>query len=604
MLRALLYLRLTSAKNRVRTQLARLRQPKYLLGTAFVVAYFWFFFFRTIASAPSPKAGGGLAEIMPGFTGSTTIGLLSAGVSLYLALMWVVTSDSPGIKFTQPEIAFLFPAPLSRRSLIHFKVISLQLSSLVQSCFFALIFNHRNLLSGHGLQTVFGWWAVLVLLNLHQLGSSLTIGRLAAQGVHSRQRRAIVLALLAGVGAVVCLTIWKRVPDLTQSASMGDWLSLALATKPIAWILWPAKAMLAPSFAHGAVNFMWAYLPALAILAAHYVWVVRTEVAFEDASIHSAERQAARLQELRTTGSVQLGAQRRSGRRPPFDVSRAPWPEFAFLWKNLLSTARSWLTARVWLGVSTALVLLAVVLRYQLGHDYWMAGGFIAGFGALTVGLTLLYGPLLTRLDFRQDLVNADILRTYPLPGWRILLGELLAPVVVLTGIIWFGLLAWFVGLHGHHPPHLSLAWFSPPMRLVLVGCLAILTPLVVALQLLVPNGAVVLFPGMFRVSHTPGGGLDLMGQRMIFGFGQFLALAIVFLPALGLAVASYFGLRGLFVLFSLLGSVQGTAPSPLLAEVVGTLVMIAVLTGEIGCGIWWLGGRFEKIDLSTETRA
>jgi hypothetical protein len=173
--------------------------------------------------------------------------------------------------------------------------------------------------------------------------------------------------------------------------------------------------------------------------------------------------------------------------------------------------------------------------------------------------------------------------------------------VVVLSGIIWFGLLAWFLGLHSHQPPALSAAWFSPSMRIVLVACAALLAPLVVTLQLLVPNGAVILFPAMFRTAQTPGPSVDLMGQRMLFGFGQLCALAVVFLPALGLAVASYFGLSGLLVIGGLLGMVTQTSPAPFTAEVVGTLVMFTVLTAEIWCGIWWLGGRFEKIDLSAE---
>ena len=42
MLGALLYLRLTSFRNLVIQRVRRLRQPKYLVGTAVAVAYFYF----------------------------------------------------------------------------------------------------------------------------------------------------------------------------------------------------------------------------------------------------------------------------------------------------------------------------------------------------------------------------------------------------------------------------------------------------------------------------------------------------------------------------------------------------------------------------------
>jgi ABC-2 type transport system permease protein len=601
MLRALLYLKLTSLKNRAQSQLRRLRQPKYLAGTLFVIAYFWFFFFRHVSSVASPALGANMLGALPGDISGLITAALALLLSLYLAQMWILPSDSPGIKFSPAEIAFLFPAPLSRRSLIHYKVLSLQLSSLVQSCFFSLVFNHRNLLQGRAAETLVGWWVILTLVSLHQLGSSLTIAKLAAQGLHTHRRRIFALGLGLAIAMTVGFRIWRSLPPTAQSTSASAWLTAIVSSGPLHWLLWPARIMLAPSFAHTHREFFQTLAPVLLILIAHYFWVIRTEVSFEEASLAASERLASRLADLQRNGGVAITAPPTSGRRPPFNVAHAPWPELAFLWKNLISTARSWFTARVWLGSATTLVLVVVVLERTMGETYWMAGGVIAGLGAFTTGLTLLYGPLLTRLDLRQDLINADILRTYPLPGWRILLGELLAPVVVLSGIIWFGLLAWFLGLHSHQPPALSAAWFSPSMRIVLVACAALLAPLVVTLQLLVPNGAVILFPAMFRTAQTPGPSVDLMGQRMLFGFGQLCALAVVFLPALGLAVASYFGLSGLLVIGGLLGMVTQTSPAPFTAEVVGTLVMFTVLTAEIWCGIWWLGGRFEKIDLSAE---
>src|SRR4030095_9193157 len=60
--------------------------------------------------------------------------------------------------------------------------------------------------------------------------------------------------------------------------------------------------------------------------------------------------------------------------------------------------------------------------------------------GVLTVlltGYSVLLGPAVLRQDLRQDLANADILKMYPLRGWQVVLGELLAPATILTGVQW-----------------------------------------------------------------------------------------------------------------------------------------------------------------------
>ena len=603
MLGALLYLRLTSLKNRLRTQLVRLKQPKYLLGAGFVVLYFWFFFFRGNNSPVRAMGKGGVFAGIPHESQPVILGLAAVGVSLVFVFMWLFPSDQPGLKFTEAEIAFLFPAPLTRRALLHFKVLSLQLSSLFQSLFFALIFSNRNLLHGHSLRTIVSWWLVLSCINLHYLGSSLSIARLAAVGVHTRQRR---IALVAGLGVLAVAAawlMWREFPEAAGASSLMDWLAGAFETGVLSWLLLPVTLMLKPFFAADVGAFLVALVPAVAILAAQYWWVVSMNVAFEEASIAQAERLAARLAELRRTGTLTVGGKPRGARKAPFNVSNTRWVELAFLWKNLLSTASSWLNARTWRILLAFVVVLALGLRGYLGHKYWMFGAGLATVGGIGIFMALFYGPLLTRLDLRQDITNIDILKTYPLPGWRIVLGELLAPTAVLTGIIWLGLACWYLGLSWHQPPKLSLEWFNPSMKMLLVGCAAVLTPFVVALQLLVPNGAVMFFPAMFRVSQTPGGGIDLMGQRMLFGFGQIFVLLFIFLPALAVCGGSYFVVRGILEVLARTGAGVSPEISPVAATLGLSGLFAVVVAGEIWCGVWWLGERFERLDPSNDVR-
>jgi hypothetical protein len=587
MLRALLFLRLTSLKNLVRSRVLRLRQPKYLVGAIFGAAYFYFFFFRHARRSSALM----IPENAIGIASTDTAALLMAFAALALLVivvgMWVLPSEKPGFNFSEAEIAFLFPAPISRRALIHYKLLNTLFTSLLQTVFFSLIFNSRSVLSPHVFQVVCGWWLVLSFTSLHYLASSLTIARLVERGVNARLRRSVILlTLLAVIGA--CLAwVWRTLPGIFESTSLADWVAAVLKTNAVHVLLWPFQLLLRPFFAKSTGEFLIALGPPLLVLLAHYFWVIRSNVAFEESSIAHAERRAARVAQWRKTGAPGGTPAPTQARRAPFPLERAPWPEFAFLWKNLLST-RSIFTPRVWLITATVIVTGAAVLQRTMGANYWQAGSMIAIVGAFGGLAVLVYGPLLSRLDLRQDLTNADVLKTYPLAGWRVVLGELLAPIVVLSGLVWLGLLAWLVGLHGQQPPQLSPVWFGPGMRIVFVACAAALTPLVIALELLVPNAAPVLFPGWFQAIRTPGGGIDLMGQRLIFGFGQVFVVLLALLP--GAATA------GLLVF-----SVQWFA-GPAIAVIFATLVVMVVLLGELWCGIWWVGQRFEKLDVS-ETR-
>jgi hypothetical protein len=595
MLRALLYLRLTSLKNLLLAQLRRLRQPRYLFGALFAIAYFYFFFFRHTAGPPPSASHTPTLDLWPANTPDLISAIVSVGLFIVFALMWAAPSDRAGLHFSEAEIAFLFPAPLTRRRLVHYKVLSAQFTALLQSLLYALLFHTRRLFSSDALLILLAWWAVLSVLTLHYQASSLTVARLTSADAtpwRGRLLRGFALAVVAFVLATLLREIARLPPHLDLVNDFAQWLPAVVSSGPLRWLFQPFAWFAQPFFARDAFSLLTALGPVLLILAAHYLWVVRLNVAFEERALSHAERSATRIAELRRTGMLRVGAPRTAGRPAPFDLSRVRAPEFAFLWKNLLSTTRPWFTPRIWLGCALALVVLFAGGRILMGDTYWKLGGILAALGSITGGLTLLYGPLLTRLDLRQDLANSDLLKTYPLPGWRILLGELLTPIAVLTGIVWLAVLAWILGLTGHEPPNLSPTWLNHDMRIVFSLCAAFITPIVIALELLIPNAVPLVFPSWFNAVRTPGPGLDLMGQRLIFGFGQVFVVCVALLPAAATAALLIFILHGWLNL------------APALCVALATLTVAVVLVGELWCGLWLLGQRFEKFDLSAEPRA
>lgn len=601
MLGALLYLRITSLKNQIVSRAKRLRQPKYFIGALVGIAYFYFIFFRRVGTTPSSPRGTKRAaaqalQTLPSpETLTDTLPLVAAlGALLLLAIVllaWIIPSEKPGLRFTEAETAFLFPAPVTRLTLINFKLLSSQFSILFTSLFFTLISNRWSFLGGNALMHAFGWWFVLSTLNLHFTGASLTISRLVDRGVSPLRRRLAVLGIVLFAVAATLTWVWHdiRPPDADDVADLAPFTHYVLGILDhgvLGALLIPFKFALGPFLAPDARTFFFALAPALLVIVAHYSWVLRlASVSFEEASLALAEKRTATLTAVRE-GKSPLAFARTRARSAPFFLADTGRPELAFLWKNLLSTA-PWINLRV-LAVAAAIVLVGSKWFLSGDQPDARAARLVVTVVSLAAGAyILLLGPHLARQDLRGDIQNSDILKTYPLRGWQLLLGQLLTPTAILTGLVWLCLLAATLALRPSGGMALTL---TPTVKLTTALCVAAVTPLVCALQLLVLNGATLVFPAWFQATRGHGGGgIELMGQRLIFVFGQFLVVLTALLPA----ALSAFAL--IFVTQWLIG-----APA---AIVLATLAVFVILAGEVWCALWWLGERFEHLDISSELR-
>ena len=561
LLRALLYLRLTSLANLVRSRLLRLRQPKYLLGAIAGAAYVWFFFIRGLGPRSNSQSlalafGDGRAEIFAAII-----------LSIFILLIWVLPSDAPGLSFSEPEVAFLFPAPLSRAQLIHYKLLDGLVTSLLGAIFFAVVSTGLR----HGwleaLRHFGAWWALNANLALHQSVAAFAISRLSAHGVNQAWRRAIVLVWAFALIGIVWVFLFGHRAD------------------SIAWMLWPARLVVRPFLVDHAGLYVLALLPPLGLLALQYFTVHRLATPFEEASIVRAQKTAEVVANLRAGKAVHLGGGKQRARPDPFRLGPRLPAEFALLWKNLL-VAPSYLNRKVFLG---AIVLVAGGLAWLRGQPQIdgpkiaMAIGIIA---LVLLAYLLLFGPQLARFDLRGDLLHADMLKAWPLPGWRVVLGGLLAPTLLLSGIAWVFVFTAAVGLA---PTAGKAIWLTPQLRLAAVAAITVILPALCALQLLVPNGATLLFPAWAQTGRASTGGMDVMGQRMIFFVGQFICLLLALLPAV-LAGGST-----IFLTQWLIG-----APAAVLLAALPVLVILLV---ELWLGLHWVGLKFEALDISAELR-
>jgi hypothetical protein len=580
---ALFYLRVTSLRNAVVSRLARLKQPKYLLGAVVGVAYIYFFFIQRVQQGRLGRAGNLAASIsIEQVSMFATLGAFA--LLVFIALCWLWTRERAALNFSEAEISFLFPAPMNRKTLIHYRLISGQLRLLFTSLIFALLSYRWDFLLGNAYIRIVGWWLAFSIVSLHITGSAFVLTKWLERGVTQGRRQIYVAAVLA---ALVFATYWFSVrgaadqtaEDLANTVAKVNYFARILSDGPLGYLLLPAQWTVQPLFATDGYSFLHALGPALLVFAAHYLWVLYSESSFEEASIAKAQKRAARIAAMRS-GNVRLGRSAPKARRVPFNVASAPRVELAFLWKNLLSSAE-------YLRLRTALIAAVVIVA---GSGWLKSSGnevFANIVGSFSLGIAVyaaIVGPLIARQDLRGDLMNADILKTYPLRGWQIVLGEMLAPIVIITVLLWLLLLAAALNFESARFP-----WLTFEVRVWGSIGIALLLPLLCAVQMLVLNAGVVLFPAWMQVGQSRGAGIDVMGQRILFFVGLIVVIVVALLPASIIAAVVVFATKW-FVGESI-------------AAAFGLTTVLAILCAEIAVGIQWLGGRFEKFDLSAELR-
>lgn len=577
---ALWYLRVNSLIGNIKSRLRRLRQPKYLAGAVVGALYFYFVFFRR---AHPPQVGGGPglpADLLPLFG---EIGALALFV--VLAINWCFPRRA-ALPFTQSEIAFLFPAPVSRRMLVHYRLLGAQFGIFFTALIFTFVFGRGRALGAHAWYQFIGWWLVLALVNLHFTGTSFFYSRLLNPSITTARQRVITfgIALVVVIALVVWMARSTRLPtnsDFSDQTAVARYVMEVLHAGPLPWLLALPKLLLAPYFATGPGSFALAMIPALILMAIHYVWVVNTEVAFEEASIARAEKRAARrraVQQGDWRGNVAVA----KARKPAFTLASAGRPELAFLWKNLLATSTLF-RPRPILLLTAILVGVASWISHQPDLEPFLTVLFVVALMILI--MTVVLGPQFARQDLRTDLANADLLKTYPMKGWQIVSGEILTPVAILSVVFWMALVVVYLTLPadvlGRVPLHL---------RGEAALAIALLAPPIIAIQVLMPNAATVLLPAWVQSTRDQTErGIEIMGQRMIFLAGQLLVTVLVAIPVF---------LAGALVFF-IANLVAGVG----FGMAIAAIAMAALLCVEAWLGVLWLGKRFEGLDISSELR-
>ena len=581
---ALGYLVTRSFVNGVLFRLRRLRQPKYLLGAILGAAYFYFYFGRFLAVSRMPL-GAGSGPASPH-------GLEIGAAILFVAtivLSWILPASRAAIAFTEAEIAFLFPAPITRRTLVIMRLVKSQFALLLFSAFMTLL-SGRFHLGSEVWMRIGGWWVIMNTLNMHRLGASFALQRLRERGMADGKRRVLVVLVL--VAFVALVEFMRRSlpppPDLATALRGGgeitNYIVQLLHTGPLRYVLAPFKLVVAPNFAHEGVTFLRALLPALGIMALHFIWVVRADVSFEDASIEAAKKRAAFLA-ARGRGELRARGKSDKARTPLWRLRPTGFAPIAFIWKSLLKSG-----GRRTLGRWAAFFAVLAAGAFALGRvedltKPLVVTAFIIGGGcyiALLISFVMI--GQLSAAQLRQGIATMDLLKTYPIPGWQIALGELAGPVLLGSLMQWCSLGIGLMLLSIAPPLHPHLGTIT-----AIAGGIALLLPIFNLSTAILPCAGALLYPGWFRPQESTGPGIENTGMKLILGIAQLLAVVVAMIPV------AFFGAVAFFAVAKFTTATEW----PALAAG-GTAMLILAM--ETGLGIAWLGSLYDEFDVSSES--
>jgi hypothetical protein len=580
---ALLYLQATTFAGALKRRLRRLRQPKYLLGALFFVGYFGLMFGRSAwqyQHAPAPSFDGMGVEAVAALAALAYFG--------WAVTAWLFPSGRTNLRFSEAEIAFLFPAPLTRVGLINFSLLRAQLPIFLSAFLLSLFFGRGRGLPGNAFQHATALWLAVATLRMHSLGASFTIDRFADSGANPFLRRALVpllvLLLLGGLLAWVAL-VAPPAPAIDGSAlprAFAAWVLERLHSAPLSVVLAPFHWLAAPMTRGGDLRWWLSLLPPVALLLGHYLWVVRASLGFEEASIAAAAKRARQADNLRT-GRWPWRTGKRTANNEPFVLAGRGTPALGFLWSGLIGAGGG-----LWRPRNVGAIALATLLfLLGLAASPWafvlpVVGG-VAGWSAMMfvmLGTKMMQGRLV------QILEVLDIYKAAPLPGKQIALGQLLTPVALGAFGLWYALFVAVVCVlagGGIALGKLSFTWVG-------VFGVALVGPLLSAVLMCIPFAWILWFPAWASSLGTRNGGFEVAGQRLLFTFVYLLAAAAAMLP--GLALGGLVAWVGALL----------ALPSGVLLFV-AILVAATTLVLELAAIVELLGARIDRLDVSTELR-
>jgi hypothetical protein len=467
---------------------------------------------RTAKGAAFAVVGGLVAFVWLASVGfSVTIGSktdpakVNAAAPLALALMCVMNVLGGGadkvITFTPGEMNFLFPGPFTRRELLLYKLAKTVLGTLGAAAFFALVLLPH---SGGFVPAFAGAFLGFLFVHLLTLAAVMS-GQAVGERAYTRARRVALAALVVAAAVAVA-------PAIRSAGGHGLWpFVTSVQGSPVAQVSLAPFTVFVRVFTARSVFpdlLLWSGVGSAVNLL--LIWlVVRLVADYLEAAAAASQRSYERVQRMRGERRLSSAAAARPARRR---LPMLPWLGGAgpTAWRQLTTAFR---TAR-----STLVVLLllcaAVVWMTAMGK------GNVAALATGGIWATLFLSTVL-KFDFRGELDQLAWLKAQPVRPLAVAAGQLVVPVMLLTGV--------------HAVIVAAAAAIAPPHQR---GLVLLALPFVVPFNVVlvaVENTLFLLFPT--RTAGASAGDLGQMGRQVVF----FLLKMLTVMLAAGLSAGAGF---------------------------------------------------------------
>jgi ABC-2 type transport system permease protein len=554
------YLILTSARNRLRQRIKRLRNPRYAFALVLGIAYVYTVYLRPSSHQPR------VDEVL----GDNVIALLPLVTLAFVAWTWLSGGDQSALAFTEAEVTLLFTAPVSRRTLVLYKIARTQLKIILTSVVWTLVLRQSATWTST-LAHMASYWVMLSTLNLNRLGAALVRANASAHGLRGAGRNWIAISVfvaILGMVVVPVIVAWPGMHPGDGFSTFATELAAVLGRAPARWALYPFHILTAPLGRSPGAAWFAAFGESLLLLTVIAVWVLHTDAAFEETAAEATTQQAKRVENMRQRRSSTAATVRHPARTLPLAPTGPP--AVALFWKNAM-----WIVRTGQLRGLLAPPLIGAVGVALFAVRSQSAATLIAIGCVLLSVATLVMGPLSMRNDLRSELLHLSLLKTFPLRGRDIVLAEVASGALPQSMTQYLLLIVALLAI--------ALSGAAMPSAGVIVAGALVAPGVLVGINgavFMIHNALALLFPGWVRLG-TGGGGIETVGLGMIT-----LTMALVMLAVLivipGLAAAT------IFALFR---------ARPALAVALGGSLAGLLLVGENVLCAWALGGSLERVE-------
>jgi len=425
-----------------------------------------------------------------------------------MILLISITSSAGerAIYFSPSEIDFLFGGPFTRRQLLAYKMVGTVVGVTFSALIFSVVMSRHVPAWGSG---YIGLWLALTFVQLMTM-TILLLSQALAESAVTRIRKAILLCAAAagifGAWSIAGNTGAESVAEVI--ASLRGETVLRFAIIPVEPFV---KVMFADPFWPGGV--MWAAV-GLTMNCALCGFIFWLDAEYRESAISVSQRWFARIQSARRTGVAPPASAKAWGRAPRLPYWGGAGPIARRQLTTAMRNSRSMMVVMAVVSVSMAVALME---KDRSVDQVWLM------LYAMTAWLTILLS-MMVRFDFRSDLDQMEGLKALPIPGYRIALGQLIAPVIVClmlqATIFTAGAVA-----NGRPEVALAAAVFVIPVNVLLFG---------------VENIMFLLFPS--RVMAFNPGDFMSMGRQMLLMFLKFAVIGVAVILATVTGAIAYVG--------------------------------------------------------------